>query len=75
MVYLEELSTKDEKYKEIYTVINAVGDLPFLVIQMSFMNIDTFDFNNIEDKLWISIILLSIEVPQEIKVEKYLMNK
>lgn len=61
MKYLKELSKQDKKYTSLYKVLNSVGALGMPTTIEVLRNRDMFDFDNIHDRLWISIFLLSIE--------------
>jgi len=67
MKYIKELSEQDKKYESINNVINAVGSLGMPTITEILRHRAVFDHDNIHDRLWISIFLLSIDDKKNIK--------
>ncbi|RLD68763.1 MAG: hypothetical protein DRI95_02075 [Bacteroidetes bacterium] len=69
---IEELGKNSTYYKALHESIKAAGGLsPTAVSGFLYYNND-FDFNNLNNKIWASIFLLTTEESVEMKVKRYL---
>lgn len=72
---LKKLGKTNRYYKQVHSDIMLTGALS-PVFYGGFFNQDySLNFKNINDRLWFSIVLLTIEEPIENKVERYLNKK
>ncbi len=58
--YFKAVGNSDEKFKEIFEVMSISGSLG-IVWMGTYNNLDKFDFSKIEDRLWASLILLTLD--------------
>jgi len=69
---LEDFGEKNSYYQDLYSVITGFGDLPASYLYGFLYYNQKFDFNDIDNRLWASLFILTIEESIEMKVKRYL---
>lgn len=75
MEYCKSLGANDTIFKEIYDQTQMVGSLAPTMVTGFFYHNSKFDFNEIDNRLWVAIFLLTLEESYEKKVKRYLKEK
>lgn len=69
---IEEWGLTDDYYKHVHQNINETGTISPTVVAVFFKQSAQLDFNDVRNRLWAAILLLSLEESVEKKVNRYI---
>jgi len=75
MEYIKLLGENDKGFKELYEDVNHCGCLSQSLKAGYVINHHKLDFNKIDNHIWISVFILTLEEHIDKKVERYLKKK